>query len=156
MTVLRRRSMSSALSVFLCVMCGAAAHASGWVNTNTQAISLAQATPLGAVNPSSQLSIAVALQMQNAQALRNLVQQQHTVGSPYYGSFITPDQYNATYAPSTASATAVQNYLAQAGFANISVEPNRLFVTATGTAAQVSAAFNTSLGLFSQKGKTVF
>ena len=155
MTHLRRRFVASATLAFVYLVSSAAAHAA-WVNTNTQAIPLVQATSLGALNPSTQMRIAVALQMQNAQALRNLVQQQNTIGSPYYDTVITPAQYNATYAPSTASAAAVQNYLAQSGFTNIAVEPNRLFVTATGSAAQVSAAFNTSLGLFSQNGQTIF
>src|SRR5215471_16234913 len=155
MTSLSRRLTPGALSVLLYMASGAAADAA-WVNTSTQAIPLVQATSLGALSPSTTLTIAVALQMQNAAALRNLVQQQNTVGSPYYNTTITPADFNATYAPSAASASAVQNYLAQSGFANISVETNRLFVTATGTAAQVQAAFNTSLGLFSQNGQTVF
>src|SRR5215471_1005903 len=150
MTSLSRRLTPGALSVLLYMASGAAADAA-WVNTSTQAIPLVQATSLGALSPSTTLTIAVALQMQNAAALRNLVQQQNTVGSPYYNTTITPADFNATYA-----ASAVQNYLAQSGFTNISVEPNRLFVTASGTAAQVQAAFNTSLGLFSQNGKTVF
>jgi pseudomonalisin len=156
MFFLPRRFTSSAVSAFVCLAFGAAAHATTWVNTNTQAISLNQATPLGAINPTTQIGVAVALQMQNAAALRTLVQQQNTPGSPSYNTAITPDQFNATYAPSTASAAAVQNYLTQSGFTNVAVEPNRLFVTATGSAAVIEAAFNTSLGLFSQNGKTVF
>jgi pseudomonalisin len=155
MTFLNRRRMPSAMLAFLCALPVTAAHA-GWVNTHTQAIPLVQATPLGAVAPSSQMRISVALQMQNAQALRNLVQQQNTFGSAYYNTSIAPADFNATYAPSTASVAQVQNYLTQAGLTNISVEPNRLFVSATGTAAQVSAAFNTSLGSFSQNGKNIF
>ena len=154
MTLLRGRLISGALSVCLCLLSGAA-HAT-WVNTHTQAIPLVNATNLGAVAPSTQMRISVALQMQNAQALKTLVQQQNTQGSPNYNTVITPTQFNATYAPSSASVTAVQNYLTQKGFSNIAVEPNHLFVTATGTAAQVSAAFNTSLSWFSQNGLKVF
>jgi len=157
MTFLRRRVTSSAMSAFLCLAFGTAAHAAtSWTNTHTQAIPLVQATSLGAINPTTQLHISVALQMQNAAALRTLVQQENTPGSPSYNTAITPDQFNATYAPSTTSAAAVENYLTQSGFTNVAVEPNRLFVTATGSAAVVEAAFNTSLGLFSQNGKTVF
>ncbi len=101
MTIFSRRFVAGALSVCLCLATAAAAHAS-WVNTNTQAISLVQAIPLGAVAPTTSMRIAVALQMQNAAALRNLVQQQNTVGSPYYNKGITPAQYNASYAPRTA------------------------------------------------------
>jgi subtilase family serine protease len=103
-----------------------------------------------------QMRISVALQMQNAQQLKDLVQSQGTPGSVNYGTTITPAQFNATYAPSAASVSAVQNYLSSNGFSNIQVEPNHLFITATGTAAQVSTAFNTTLATFKQKNKTVF
>jgi subtilase family serine protease len=102
------------------------------------------------------MRIAVALQMQNAQGLQNLVQSQATPGSPDFNKYITPAQFKITYAPSTTSTNAVTGYLANMGFSNIAVTPNRLFVTATGTAAQVQAAFNTSLMRFKQSGKEVF
>jgi subtilase family serine protease len=126
------------------------------VNTHTQAIPLVKAKLLGPVDPAQTLRISVALQMQNAQALQSLVQQQATPGSSNFNKYITPAQFNASYAPSAASAKAVRNYLAGAGLGNISVEPNRLFVTATGTTAQIQAAFNTSLSRFKQKGNVVF
>lgn len=151
------RLVAGALSALFCLISTTAADATtNWISTATQAIPLAQATPIGTVNPSSSMRIAVALKMQNAQALANLVGQQNTIGSPYYDTVITPAQFNTTYAPSSSSVTQVTNYLAQSGFSNISVEPNHLFVTATGTAAQVMAAFNTKLNWFSQNGHNVF
>jgi subtilase family serine protease len=126
------------------------------VSTHTQAIPLVKAKLLGALDPASTLRISVALQMQNAQALQNLVQQQATPGSPNFSKYITLAQFDASYAPSNASVAAVTKYLAGAGLGNISVERNRLFVTASGTVAQIEAAFNTSLFRFNQKGKEVF
>jgi len=126
------------------------------VNTHTQAIPLVKAKLLGALDPATTLRISVALQMQNTQALQNLVAQQATPGSANFNKYITPRQFDATYAPSIASMKAVRNYLAGAGLSNIAVEPNRLFVTATGTVAQIQAAFNTSLSRFKQKGKEIF
>jgi subtilase family serine protease len=140
----------------MCLVPAAVANAATWVNTHTQAIPLVQATALGAVAPSTSMRITVALQMQNAQALRQLVQEQGTPGSASYGTVITPSQFNATYAPSSAQVAQVKAYLAQAGLSNISVEPNHLFISANGTAAQVEAAFNTKLESFKQKGTTVF
>jgi subtilase family serine protease len=133
-----------------------AAGATTWVNTATQAIPLVNATSLGDLDPATSMRIAVALKMPNAAALKSLVQAQNTPGSPSYGTAITPAQFRTTYAPSGAAVNAVRNYLAASGFSNIAMEPNRLFVTATGTAAQVSAAFNTELTQFSQNSQTVF
>jgi len=127
-----------------------------WTNTQTQAIPLVKAKLLGALDPATPLRVSVALQMQNTQALQSLVQSQATPGSSNFNKYITPKQFNASYAPSAASVSAVSNYLASAGLSNITVAPNRLFITATGTAGQIEAAFNTSLSRFSQKGKEVF
>src|SRR5579862_7798210 len=113
------RLMSGAAAAVAC-LAGASAHATtpAWVSTATQAIPLIKATLLGPVTPTKTMRISVALQMQNAQALRNLVQAQSTIGSPQYGTVITPAQFNATYAPSAAAVSQVQTYLQQAGLSN--------------------------------------
>lgn len=157
MAISRWRLLAGAATASLCLASMQSSDALvGWANTHTQAIPLVKAKLLGALDPASTLRVTVALQMQNTQALQNLVQQQATPGSANFNKYITPAQFNATYAPSSASVKAVSDYLAGAGLSNISVERNRLFVTATGTVAQVEAAFNTSLSRFDQKGKEVF
>lgn len=133
-----------------------AAHAGGWAATGTQALPLVEATSLGALDPWTPMHIAVALALPDTAGLRSLVQAQNTPGSGVYGTVLTPDAFAANYAPSAASAAAVTSYLASAGLADIAVEPNRLFVTASGSAAQIALAFNTQLGRFSQNGQTVF
>lgn len=157
MAICRWRLLAGAALGSLCLASAQSFAASTtWVNTHTQAIPLIKAKLLGPLNPAQTLRISVGLQMRNEQALQKLVQQQATPGSPNFSKYITPAQFNAGYAPSTASANAVRDYLTGAGFSNISIEPNRLFVTATGTAEQVQSAFNTSLSRFRQKGKLVF
>lgn len=151
------RLLAGAATASLCLTAATYSDASTtWVNTHTQAIPLVKATSLGALNSSQKLRISVALTMQNAQDLQDLVQQQATPGSQNYDTYITPSQFNATYAPTTSAANAVHAYLKNAGFKNISVESNRLFVSATGTVAQIESAFNTTLSRFKQKGKVVF
>jgi subtilase family serine protease len=144
------------LSLACLVPLASADAATAWVGTATQAIPLVNATPLGAVNPATSMRVTVALQMQNAAALKSLVQAQNTPGSSSYGKFLTPAQFTATYAPSNAAVGLVTTYLQKSGLGQISVEPNHLFISAMGSAAQVSAAFNTSLGSFQQNGATIF
>lgn len=157
MSMSRWRLFAGAATACLCLASADPSNASiVWANTHTQAIPLVKAKLLGAVDPSQPLRVSVALQMQNQQALQDLVVQQATPGSANFNRYITPAQFDASYAPSQASVSAVQAYLAAAGLTNISVEPNRLFVTASGTAGQIEAAFNTSLMRFKQKGKEVF
>jgi len=157
MAISKWRLLAGAAAASLCLASTQPSFAAtGWVNTHSQAIPLIKAKPLGALNPAQTLRIALSLQMRNAQSLQDLVVQQSTPGSANFDKYITPAQFAAGYAPSDAAVKAVTGYLAAAGFGNIAVEPNRLFVTATGTAAQVDAAFNTSLMRFRQKGMEVF
>lgn len=151
------RLLAGAAMASLCLVSSQSSDASTiWANTHTQAIPLIKATLLGALNPAQTLRVSVALRLPNAKALQDLVRQQATPGSPNFSKYITPAKFNALYAPHDASANAVRQYLSSAGFNNISVEPNKLFITATGTVAQVESAFNTSLSRFKQNGKVVF
>lgn len=153
----RQRNALGVVSTLALLISYTGANASTeWVSTHTQAIPLIKAKALGAVPSTQKLTITVALQMRHASALRNLVRQQATPGSPSYGVFLKPAQFNAGYAPTTASVNAVRNYLTSAGLTNISVESNNLFIRANGTAAQISNAFNTSLASFRQNGGNVF
>jgi pseudomonalisin len=157
MAISKWRLFAGAATACLCLASTQSADAqTTWAGTHTQAIALVHATLLGAVQPTKAMRVSVALQMRNAQDLQSLVQQQATPGSPNFNKYITPAEFNATYAPSNAAVKAVKDYLAGAGLSDITVERNRLFVTATGTAAQIQAAFNTSLARFKQKGKDVF
>lgn len=133
-----------------------AADAAGWSATATQGLPLAEATSLGTLDPATPMHVAVALALPDAAGLRALVRAQNTPGSGVYGTVLTPDAFAADYAPSEAAVSAVTGYLASAGLTDIAVEPNHLFVTASGSAAQIAQAFNTQLGLFSQNGQRVF
>jgi len=153
----RARTLSGAMVSLACLAPLASANAStSWVNTATQAIPLVNAVPLGALNPATSMRVTVALQMQNASALKSLVQAQNTPGSSSYRKFLTPAQFDKTYAPGNAAVGLVTTYLQKSGLGQISVAPNHLFVSAMGSAAKVSAAFNTSLGSFQQNGATIF
>lgn len=135
---------------------GGQASAAAWTKTATSAIPLVKATDLGALPAATKLRISVALKLPDAVALRNLVKAQNTRGSAQYRTVLTTAEFNARYAPTNASVAAVRQYLTNHGFTDIAVEPNHLFITAHGTAAQIESAFNTKLERFSQRGRTVF
>jgi pseudomonalisin len=130
----------------------------GWTSTATKGLGsrLTSATPIGALADSTPLYIAIALRLNNRSALESYVAAIQNPSSPLYGSSLTVDQFVAAYAPAGAQVQQLSAYLSGAGLTNVQVEPNNLFVTADGTAAQVAAAFHTSIGLFQQSGRTVF
>ena len=148
MSLTMKRTLCAGAAIAALNALSVAQAATNWSATATQALPLVQATDLGALDPATNLRIAVALKMQNQDALKQLVQSQNDPASPSYGTTITPGDFNATYAPSAASVAAVVNYLTTAGLSNVAVEDNSLFVTASGSAAQIAAAFNTTLENF--------
>jgi subtilase family serine protease len=69
----------------------------------------------------------------------------YTPGSATYHQYLTPAQWAASYAPTTATVAKVTSYLKSQGLTNIQTMGNRLLVTADATTAQAEKAFNTSL-----------
>lgn len=88
-------------------------------------------------------------------ALKATVASLSDPASAQYHHWLTTAQYDATFAPTAASADAVSSYLRSQGLAVTGVEKNRRYVSATGTRAQLGAAFGTSLATYRHDGQTV-
>ena len=124
-----------------------AAAPAGWAATNTLAIPVANAADLGAAPSTKSITIRVALQMQNRSQLAQLVAS---------GAIIDESTFMSTYAPTAAQVSQVTGYLQSKGFSNITVQPDNLLISATGTVAQVQSAFDTSIHSFSGGSANVF
>jgi subtilase family serine protease len=124
-----------------------AAAPAGWSATATQPIALKSATDLGALDPSKTLTVRLGLQLHNVDQLKAAVQSR---------AKLTPSQIKASYGPTASEVSQVTSYLNAQGLGNVTVEPNNLIVSATGSAANVAKAFNTTLHGFSLNGATVF
>jgi pseudomonalisin len=137
---------------------GSAAAASGstatWVPTHTQSLSsiLAKTTDNGPLAASTPLRIVVVLKGRNASAESSLAQAESNPASVQFGHFLTPAQFRSEFAPRAASVRAVESYLDSQGFTDVAADSNRLEVTASGTATQAEAAFDTRLDTFSTDG----
>ncbi len=117
-----------------------------WAATQTQAHPLAAIVAASdALSAGEPVSITVALKPRDSAGLDAFLNAQKTPGSPAYGALLTPEQFTADYAPTAAQAQAVADHLSAAGFRNIVIAPNRLLITADGSAATALAAFNTPL-----------
>ena len=124
-----------------------AAAPAGWANTGTRPFTLNNATDLGALDPAQRLTVRVGLQLHNVDQLKSLVQS---------GSTLSPGAFVSAYAPTAAEVQQVTSYLKSQGLDTIAAEPNNLLVSASGSAALISKAFNTSLHGFSLNGVRVF
>ncbi|HTW83905.1 MAG TPA: S53 family peptidase [Candidatus Sulfotelmatobacter sp.] len=123
-----------------------AAAPAGWATTGTQVLSLLGGSDLGVLSGTQTLTIRVGLQLQNPSALQAAARS---------GQILSPSQVAAD-GPTASQVSQVTAYLQSKGFTNVSVEPNNLIVSANATAAQASAAFDTTLHRFSVDGATVF
>jgi subtilase family serine protease len=139
------------LALLVCGLCtipfASAAHAdTTWATTKTKALTLA-GTKVGPLDPATSLHVAVALKLRNRAGLDAAIAARRTVSR---------DAFLSTYAPTAASVAAVRAYLAGAGFEDVAATPNRLYVTATASAAQAERAFHTQLSSWSVGGASLY
>lgn len=92
---------------------------------------------------------------QNA-ALQKLLAAQQTPGSPEYHQWLTPAQFGARFGTSTRNIQALSAWLQAQGFKVGSIPAGRMLLPFAGTAAQVEAAFQTSIHYFIVDGVTHF
>ncbi|KWH08047.1 peptidase S53 [Burkholderia territorii] len=152
-----------------------AAPAAGWTETRTKgflplvqqgessstagapaASTAAAASAATEMAPGESVDIVLGLNLRNEAQLDQYLHDLHTPGSPHYRQFLTSAQFAAQYAPTDQQVAAVVAHLRQAGFVNIVVAPNRLLVSASGTAATVKSAFRTTLKRFTRNGRSVY
>lgn len=116
------------------------------------------ATPLhraGAEPASNRLVFSVWLGWRSSGDLQSRLHALYTPGSPTYHRWLTPSQFRILYSPSESSVNTVRQWLAGQGFSIIEVPQNRLFVSASGTVAQVERAFAVNENLYRVDGKLV-
>ncbi|WP_246792118.1 S53 family peptidase [Burkholderia perseverans] len=148
-----------------------AATQQGWTTTRTKAFlplvqpasasaaSLAQAA--GAAQTAQPIALAngAIVHVTVGLKLRNEAQLDAFLAKLQHGGAgtLTPEQFAAQYGPTQQQADAVAQHLRASGFTNVQIAPNRLFVTADGTAGTVKQGFNTTLEQFTTgTGRRVF
>ena len=117
------------------------------------------ATDLGAVaanTPIAAITLRFSLSPAQQQALSQLEVAQQNPSSPLYRQWLTPEQYGAQFGLSTNDLASVTAWLAGQGFSGVQVARSRTFVTFSGTAAQVNAAFGTTLHNLQADGENHF
>src|SRR5262245_42531968 len=106
---------------------------------------VAQATDLGPAPASETHRIVVALALRERDALDDFLRDVADPASPRYRRFLTPEEFNARYAPKAANEQELVAYLEQNGLRVSERFPNRLLVGATGSAGAIEQAFGITL-----------
>jgi pseudomonalisin len=126
----------------------AASAQSQWSRTETRAHPTQSAVFSRYMADEDPVSIVVSLRVRNAADLAERIVNVSTPGNPAYKHWASTPEILSAYAPTQAQVTAVTDYLESMGFTDISVQPNRLLVSANGTALTARRAFNTELAYF--------
>jgi len=140
-TTLRNSRLSAMALAIALVLVAAGMTAQAGDASNSMA-AVAHATQLrqsdvvsGTLSNAQPMHIVVALKLRNRDQLDGLIAAHRT---------LTPETFATQHAPTQMQAQAVANYLTRAGFRNVVIAPNRMLVSADGTADSVRAAFLTS------------
>jgi subtilase family serine protease len=119
----------------------------GWANTGTQVLPLKNAGDRGALPSTQTLTVRLGLQLHNVDQLKQVVQN--------HGK-LSPSAIKSSFGPTASEVAHVTSYLKSQGLSSVTVEPNNLIVSASGSVAQISKAFNTTLHGFSVNGVNAF
>ena len=108
---------------------------------------------VGAVAPTTKIEFEIGLRPSSgAAAFATAVT---TPGNPAYRQFLTPAQWEQRFSPSVGAVSQVLAFLRSGGFSVTQVTPDRMTVTASGTAAQVERVFKTSVADYDVAGTTL-
>jgi subtilase family serine protease len=113
-------------------------------------------TPLNTTASDKQLNLSISLNLRNADALNALITAQNDPASSSYHHYLTPQEFEQSFAPTQATVQSVTSYLQSQGIQVASVAPNRLLIDATGTVANAEKAFNVTIANYALHGRSVF
>jgi len=97
---------------------------------------------LQTTDSNQQLNLSIGLQLRNSAELDSLLSAIYNPNSPHYHDYLTPDQFNMLFAPTSDQVQQVVSYLQSQSLTVTNIAPNNLLIDATGNVAQVQQAFN--------------
>jgi len=115
-----------------------------------------QAHLLQATDPNQQLTLSVSLQLRNQADLNNVLSSLYNPQSAEYHHYLTPDEFNQLFAPTSDQAQAVVAFLQSQGLTVSNVASNNLLIDATGSVAQVDQAFHTQINNYKLGSHTFY
>jgi kumamolisin len=110
----------------------------------------------GALAPSAPITLYISLPGQHAEQIDQLIIAQNTTGTPYYGRYLTPQQYGAYFGATPQAYGAAIAGLRQHGFTIVDLPENRKDIVASASASIVTRTFATPLDLRVASGVTFY
>lgn len=138
-------SRSLAISSVLVVLTMRAASAQLKVLPGHVPVGISKLKPLGALDPSRRLNLAIGLPLRNRTQLTNLLDQLYNPASPKWHHFLTVKQFTEQFGPTTNEYQAVVAFAQKNGFRITGMPPNRMLLKVNATVGQIESAFHIHL-----------
>ena len=106
-------------------------------------------------SPTQQLNLSIGMQLRDPSGLDSLLSNIYDPNSPQYQQYLTPDQFEQMFAPTSDQVQQVVTYLQSQGMTVTGVAPNNLLIDATATVSQVQSAFSVKINTY-QAGSHTF
>jgi hypothetical protein len=111
---------------------------------------------MGAYDPAEKLRLVFALKRPKAEEEQTFLEALYTPGSPEYHKFLTAEQWNDRFAPSTEDEQAVVDWVTSQGLTVTTRYPNRLIVDVEAPVAQIQKTLSVNINRYQLNGATVF
>jgi subtilase family serine protease len=115
---------------------------------------LASSDRLATLASDTPMSVAVSLKPHNTEGLNQFLADVANPASPTYRRYLTPAQFDARYGATRSDIATVTSYLTSAGLTVTHVQGQ--VVDATGSAATMSHAFDTTIGTYRQHNRKYY
>jgi len=156
---MRPRPLRTLIVLCACALASAAGAAPAGASTRTVADTQPDwANPTNLTQPAAagdRMVFSVWLGWRNTADLDRTLAGLYDPAAPGYRHWLSPAEFHARYSPAPAQVDAVRSWLTDAGFDIVDVPDNRMFVTASGTVAQVESTFDVSENMYRIDGTTV-
>jgi len=107
-------------------------------------------------NPNQKLRLALALKPPHLDEERQLIKELHDKKSPQFHKFLTADEWNDRFAPSTQDEQAVVDWAESQGLSITHRYPNRLLVDVEASASTIEKAFNIKINRYQIGNESFF
>jgi hypothetical protein len=104
--------------------------------------------PVGRLDPSTRLDLALGLPLRHAEELTMLLQEVYEPANANFRRYLTPQQFTAAFGPTEKDYQAVMDFATEHGLKVIGTHPNRTLLDVSGAVADVEKAFHVKLRLF--------
>ena len=105
-------------------------------------------TKLAPMDRDNVLSLSIMLPLNNEAELELGLMEVTNPKSPYYGHFLSHEEFVNRYAPTTSQVSAVESHLKAHGMRIDYIDANRLIIHATGRVETINTVFNTEIWHF--------